>query len=123
MNRSQTEESLLLIRKALDEVVEDPHLTVDKLRQLINLLGTAAEAKSSAHGLYLDAYHKALSMQYTKEPTMIRKELAQGIARNEYILLQLSERYEKALVHAIEAYRSVVSFYKTDMSITRFNQS
>ena len=106
------------IGKALAEEFDrnNPDEVTGKIQELSALLGTSSEAYALAEMVYNQKIAElAESTQFAKLSATDKKMVFAGRAKSEIYYLTLTERQNKALCHAIEGLRSIISYIKQDM--------
>jgi hypothetical protein len=110
--------SLDHIRSILDaDIIDSPiDEQKNKLLKLTQLIGLSAEAKASAKKIL---HHKELSelsqIEFTKISPSIASKMVAAECYEELALLEYADRLNSALVHSIDAIRSVISLYKIEL--------
>lgn len=98
----------------------DPDGLSGKISELAALIPSSAQALAMAEMLYNEKIGQLMEAeQFSKMNTTDKKMLFQGKASKEIALLTYTERLNKGLVHAIEGYRSVLSYVKSELENLR----
>src|SRR3990167_1924495 len=109
--------SLNMIRKSLDSDVIDVDIEMvkNKMLGLTQLIGLSAECNASAKKILLKKELEVLS-QIPKDvaPSKVAK-MVNAECYDEGALLEYSDRLNSALIHSIDAIRSVLSLYKVEL--------
>lgn len=123
MNIEQLRINLNTIRDALKETFtpEDIVGLIDHNYRLINLMALAAECEARTERFMKKsiAYHTELLIvqeKYKKTSVMLLKEIAQGHAADFIELHTESVRLGRAISHAVDFNRSVISFQKDELN-------
>lgn len=99
----------------------DPDGLSGKIQELSSLIPSSAHAMATAELLYNQKIGELMeNEQFSKMSTTDKKMLFQGKAAKEIALLTYTERLNKGIVHAIDGYRSILSFVKSEMEVTRY---
>lgn len=102
---------------ALEIDKDNPQEVMGKLGTLTNLLATSSHAVALSEMLYSEKL-----MSLTEANTWVgmsatdKKMIFAGRAKNEVYYVTLADRQNKAIVHSIDALRSIISFLKNEMS-------
>lgn len=118
MTLQETKNSLNTIRYVLDMDVTgcDIESVKGKLLKLTSLMGTSAEAQSSAKGLLNEKEIEVFSKMESKSmPPSIAKKYLDAHCKEENALYEYADRLNAAIVHQIDALRTVISLYKTEL--------
>lgn len=121
MVREQIEENLELIQTTVDikATIDSPECILDKLNQCTNLLGLSAEVYAWSEKLYNDKLGELiLAKEYKGLNATDKKILFASLASEQIMLHSKAERLNKALVHAIDSLRSMLSFIKEELKKT-----
>lgn len=113
-----TKKALNAIRVAVDADILDVDIDVQKNKMiaLTQLIGLSAETKASAKKILLKKELDVLSgLDKDLSPSVAMKRLNAG-CYEEAALLEYSDRLNSALIHTIDAIRSVLSLYKTEVA-------
>lgn len=109
--------SLNAIRKAIDTDIIDVDIDQQKNKMiaLTQLIGLSAECNASAKKILLKKELEVLS-QIPKDvaPSKVAK-MVNAECYDEGALLEYADRLNSALVHSIDAIRSVLSLYKVEL--------
>lgn len=111
-------ESELLI----DVNPEDPYQILDKLNRLSVIISNSAKTVSDSKYLVRKAEIEKLRELQKKDelvkmpPSTLSKILAAHVSEEQH-LYDRSDRFNSALVHSIDSYRSSLSFLKTEKTI------
>lgn len=113
----ETKKALNAIRAAIDADIIDADIDMqkNKLIGLTQLIGLSAEANASAKKILLK---KELEVLNSLDPEMSPSKASAALKANCYeesALLEYSDRLNSALIHSIDAIRSVISLYKTEL--------
>ena len=113
----ETKKALKKIREAVDSDIIDVCIEVqqNKLLALTQLIGLSAECNASAKKFLLK---KELEVMKTLDPGLAPSKAHKELNANCYeesALLEYADRLNSALVHSIDAIRSVMSLYKTEL--------
>lgn len=101
---------------ALDIDRENPEEVMGKMNELMNLLPSSAHAVSLAEMIYSEKIMQlTLDKQFTGMTATDKKMIFAGRAKKEGYFVTLTERQNKALVHAIEGLRTIISYIKEQM--------
>lgn len=115
--KEETVKALNSIREAVDADVIDTDIVnvQNKLLKLTQVIGLSAEAKASAKKLlHIKEKEVFLTMDKKMQPSVQIKILA-AECFEELAILDYADRLNSAIVHNIDALRSVISLYKTEM--------
>ena len=111
-------QSLNHIRSIIDtDIVEvDIDQQQNKLLMLTQIIGLSAECKASSKKiLHLKELDVLSELNLTDmQPSIIGKMLTAKTA-HEIALLEYSDRINSAVIHSIDAIRSIISLYKTEL--------
>lgn len=115
--KEETIKALNSIRELVDQDVIDSDIEMvkNKMIALTQLIGLSAEANASAKKLLHSKELKVLigidkSLSPSIQNKMLSAECFEEIALYEY-----ADRLNSALIHSIDALRSVLSLYKTEL--------
>jgi len=98
----------------------DPDGLVGKISELASLIPSSAQALAMAEMLYNEKIGALMETeQFSKMNTTDKKMLFQGKASKEIALMTFTERLNKGITHAIDGYRSILSFVKSEMDNLR----
>lgn len=114
------------IGEAIAEKVDsdNPDELVGKLQELSTLQSTASYCLAMATRLYNDKVSELCeSPAYSKLSATDKKMVFAGRASEEIYYVELCDRYSRSLTHAIESIRSILSFKKSEMELSRFQQT
>lgn len=105
------------IREAIDaDVFEaDINSIVGKLHRLTCLIGLSAEANATAKKFL---HHKELQVLQVIDkalPASIQTKTLNAECWEESAILEYADRLNSGIVHSIDALRSVISLYKTEL--------
>lgn len=124
MTITEIESGLTMIRKYLDLSFTngDPHMAMEKMSSLINLMGLSAECHAEAERYYnIKIAELWGGKEYGHLNSTDKKLLFTGKAANEIKLMTLAEQYSKKLDKAVEGLRTMISYAKNEQS--QFNRS
>jgi hypothetical protein len=113
----ETKKALNAIRTAIDTDIIDVDITVqqNKLLTLTQLIGLSAECNASAKKFLLMKELEVMkTLSVDLPPSRATKEL-NARCYDESALLEYADRLNSALIHSIDAIRSVMSLYKAEM--------
>jgi hypothetical protein len=113
----ETKKALNAIRSAIDTDIIDVDITIqqNKLLTLTQLIGLSAECNASAKKFLLK---KELEVMQALDPELAPSKASKELnARcfEESALLEYADRLNSGLVHSIDAIRSVISLYKSEL--------
>lgn len=110
-------QALNLIRKILDEDVIDLDIEMqkNKLLKLTQLIGLSAECNASAKKLLHKKELDILKSLPNEMAAMRMNKTLSAECFEESAILEYSDRINSALIHSIDAIRSVISLYKTEL--------
>lgn len=114
MNPQQIESTLKEIQVALEQVPskEDIDGVQGKLMELTGYLGTSAELIYHARKQALHKQQKVISVNAGGgHSPMILKQLVESEMWEELAIVDYADRINKAVTHAIDGYRTIVSLY------------
>lgn len=116
-NLAEIISALNSIREALDSDVIDSGIENinNKLLKLTQLSGLSAETKASARKLLNKKELEVLKSIDKSEQASIKIKLVNSECFEENAILEYSDRLNAALTHSMEALRSVISLYKTEI--------
>lgn len=98
----------------------DPDGLAGKISELASLIPSSAQALAMAEMLYNEKIGELMeSEKFTKMNTTDKKMLFQGKASKEIALMTYTERLNKGITHAIDGYRSVLSYVKSELENLR----
>lgn len=106
------------IEQSLDLSIDrtNPDEVMGKIDQLVGVLQTSAHAVALAEMLYNRKIAQLVETPaYSKLSATDKKMIFAGRAQKELYYVDLTERQNKAVVHAIEALRSIISYIKEEM--------
>jgi predicted nucleotidyltransferase len=117
VTKEDTIKALNCIRKAIDEDIIDVDIEQQKNKMiaLTQLIGLSAECNASAKKILLK---KELEVLGTIEKDVAPSKVAKMVnaeCYDEGALLEYADRLNSALIHSIDAIRSVLSLYKTEL--------
>lgn len=113
----ETKKALNAIRSAIDADIIDVDITIqqNKLLTLTQLIGLSAECNASAKKLLLKKELEVIGeLDSELAPSKAHKEL-NARCYEESALLEYADRLNSGLVHSIDAIRSVISLYKSEL--------
>lgn len=113
----ETKRSLNSIRAAIDSDIIDVDIDEqkNKLLKLTQLIGLSAECNASAKKMLLQKELQVLSGLDPNIPPMKMNKIVNAECYEESALLEYADRLNSALVHSIDAIRSIISLYKTEL--------
>lgn len=114
----ETKKALNAIRAAVDADIIDVDIDAQKNKMiaLTQLIGLSAEAKASAKKILLRKELEVLSgLDKELAPSVMTRRI-NSECYEEAALLEYSDRLNSALIHCIDAIRSVLSLYKTEVT-------
>jgi len=114
------------IGEAIAEKVDqdNPDELMGKLQELANLQSTASYCQAMATRLYNDKVADLCeSPAYSTMSATDKKMIFAGRASEEIYYVELCERYSRSLTHAIESIRSILSFKKSEMELSKFQET
>jgi len=105
------------IREVIDTDVSDSDITsvTGKLHALTCLQGLSAEANASAKKFLSQKELEVLMGMDKLLPPSIQSKTLNAECWEELALLEYADRLNSAIVHSIDAYRSIISLYKTEL--------
>lgn len=115
--REDTVKALNSIREAVDaDVIDTDIINVqNKLLKLTQIIGLSSEAKASAKKLlHIKEKEIFLTMDKKLQPS-IQIKILNAECFEELAILDYADRLNSAIVHNIDALRSIISLYKTEM--------
>lgn len=113
----ETTKALNAIRKAIDADIVDVDIDAQKNKMiaLTQLIGLSAECNASAKKILLKKELEVLSgIDSEVAPSRVTK-MINAQCFEEAALLEYSDRLNSALIHSIDAIRSVLSLYKSEL--------
>lgn len=117
MSENHIETIVDQITKALSEHIDRniPDDIMYKIQELTSLLASSSEALASAEMQYSQRLmEETEKLADSKLSATDKKNIIAGRLKKEAYTVTLTERLNKALVHAIEAQRSVLSYIKEE---------
>ena len=114
---SETSISLNVIREAVDaDVIDSDIINIqNKLLRLTQLIGLSAETKASAKKLQGMKEEIVFKMIDKTIPPSIQIRLLNAKCSEENAVLEYADRLNSALIHTIDALRTVISLYKSEL--------
>lgn len=107
-----------LIKSTADK--SDPDGLAGKISELASLIPSSAHAVAVSEMLYNQRIGELMEAeQYSRMSATDKKLIFQGKASKEIALMTYSERLNKGITHAIDGYRSILSFVKSEMENLR----
>lgn len=106
------------IGKALSENIgkDNPDEVMGKMGELNSLLATSSHAVALSDMLYNQKIFELMeTAKYGSLNATEKKMIFAGLAKEEIYYMTLCERQNRALVHAIDSWRSILSFIKSEM--------
>lgn len=100
---------------------EDGSALSKKIAELSAIISTSANAVAIAEKLYNQKLCKLLADLPDKMNSTEKKLILTGKLSNEIYWVKLAERQNAAIVHAIDGYRSVLSFLKEEVKMSNQN--
>lgn len=105
-------------RKPVKINSNNPHQIADKLVELQNILSLSVVVQASCK-FFLENKKKDCFKELISEISILKvnlaKELVNSYCANELSAYELAERQNRAIVHQIDALRSVLSFLKSEV--------
>jgi hypothetical protein len=116
-NIAETKKALNSIRATIDSDIIDVDIDQqkNKLLKLTQLIGLSAECNASAKKMLLQKELQVLSGLDPNIPPMKMNKIVNSECYEESALLEYADRLNSALVHSIDAIRSIISLYKTEL--------
>lgn len=94
----------------------DPDGLAGKISELARLIPSSAEAVAISEMLYNNKIGELMEDEkWSRLNATERKLIFQGKAAKEIALMTYTERLNKGITHAIDGYRSILSFVKSEM--------
>lgn len=125
MNKEELEKNLAVIKGDLEIEADERNIleVQQKLNRLINLMGLSAECMKWAKHIVLvkQKYVYATAGKHSTSPTMF-KYFLEGEAAEELALFTYCDRLNAALTHACDGLRTIISLYKSELSISNYGQ-
>lgn len=114
---AETKRSLNAIRASIDSDIVDVDILMqkNKLLALTQLMGLSAECNASAKKILLQKELQVLSGLDPNISPMKANKIVNAECFEESALLEYADRLNSSLVHSIDAIRSVISLYKTEL--------
>jgi hypothetical protein len=101
----------------IDVKEDDGHLIAQKINILSALLSTSSHAVALSQQIYARKMGELTqSVEYINRTATDKKNIFAGLLNHEGYYVDLCDRQNKSIVHAIEALRSILSYLKTEMS-------
>lgn len=116
----------VLISQKLDEQIDrdNPDELTGKLMELCSLQATATHAYALAERLYnIKIASLAILDEYKKMTATDKKMIFAGLANKEIQSLTISERHIKNLSYSIEGIRSALSWKKSELENSRYQNT
>lgn len=113
----ETKQALNAIRAAIDTDIVDVDIEAqkNKMLKLTQLIGLSAECNASSKKFLLQKELEILSgLDEQLAPSIITKKINAG-CYDEAAMLEYSDRLNSALIHTIDAIRSVLSLHKVEL--------
>lgn len=107
-----------IIAKSLRESADktDPDGLAGKISELASLIPSSAEAVAVSEMIYNERIGELMDDgKYSGLNATERKLIFQGKASKEIALMTYTERLNKGISHALDGYRSILSFVKSEM--------
>lgn len=114
------------IGESISETVDkdNPDELTGKLQELSALQATASYTLAMAEQLQNERLAELLlDAKYQKLSATDKKMLFAGLAKTEIYYVTINERYSRNLSHAIESMRSILSFKKSEMEQSRYQET
>ncbi len=113
----ETKKALNAIRAAVDSDIIDVDIEAQKNKMiaLTQLIGLSAETKASAKKILLKKEVEVLSGLDNDLAPSIKIRRINSECYEEAALLEYSDRLNSALIHNIDAIRTIISLYKTEL--------
>lgn len=113
----ETKKSLNMIRETVDADIIDADIISqqNKLLALTQLIGLSAECNASSKKFLLKKELEIMSQADKDLAPMKLNKLINASCFEESALMEYSDRLNSALIHSIDAIRSVISLYKTEL--------
>jgi predicted nucleotidyltransferase len=115
--KEDTIKALNAIRKAIDTDIVDVDIDAQKNKMitLTQLIGLSAECNASAKKILLKKELEILSQIDKDVPPSKVAKMVNAECYDEGALLEYADRLNSALIHSIDAIRSVLSLYKVEL--------
>lgn len=115
--KEETIRSLNAIRVAIDADIIDVDIDMQKNKMiaLTQLIGLSAECNASAKKILLKKELEVLRSLPPDMPPMKAHKMVNAECYDEGALLEYADRINSAVIHTIDAIRTVISLYKAEM--------
>ncbi len=115
--KEDTIKALNSIREAIDSDIIDVDIDMQKNKMiaLTQLIGLSAECNASAKKILLKKELEVLKSLPPDMPPMKVHKFVNAECWEEGAMLEYADRLNAALVHSIDAIRSIISLYKVEL--------
>jgi hypothetical protein len=115
--KEDTIKALNAIRKAIDADIIDVDIDAQKNKMLglTQLIGLSAECMASAKKILLKKELEILKSLDPEMPPMKVHKFVNAECSDEGALYEYADRINSALIHGIDAIRTVISLYKSEL--------
>jgi hypothetical protein len=123
MKKEEIETNLNTIKEAINQEAYTSEEKDAKLTKMSILSALAAETQAKAGALYREKLADAIRiLAKEKYQASIIKNLAEGEVSEYSMLYEWAQRCSAAVTHTIEALRTQISLYKTELSNQMFQK-
>lgn len=122
MTKQELENNLSIIKSELETEVDEKIIdqVQQKLNRLCNLMGLSAECMKWAKNMVLTKQKYVYALAAKDSSATMFKYFMEGEMAEELALFTYCDRLNAAITHACDGLRTIISLYKSELSISNF---
>lgn len=122
MTKQELENNLSIIKSELETEVDEKIIdqVQQKLNRLCNLMGLSAECMKWAKHIVLTKQKYVYALAGKDSSATMFKYFMEGEMAEELALFTYCDRLNAAITHACDGLRTIISLYKSELSISNF---